>query len=102
MRRLTAGFTLIELIVVLALLGVMAGLTGLALGADRQPDPDRERLALVADARREALMQRHRVLFSVPLPGGHHAEALALPDGRVLADAGLDIDPLNGRPDATP
>jgi prepilin-type N-terminal cleavage/methylation domain-containing protein len=93
------GFTLAELMVVLAVLGVMAGVAGLAARSLERTDPEAERDALVAAARREALRTRRPV--ELVLPGAEGPLRLtALPDGSVRADAGLGLDPLTGRPRA--
>jgi hypothetical protein len=85
------------MVVALAVLGVAAGVAGVALRAPAAPDPAAEWAAHVAAARRAALEGRRAVAFT--LPGG--AEGRALPDGRVLlADSALRVDPLTGRPRA--
>ena len=100
MIRERIGSTLLELIVALAILGVAVGLAGLAMRAEARPDPEAERSAVIARARREALESRRPVALTLTLPDGRALQARALPDGRVLADSGLAIDPLSGRPDA--
>src|SRR5262249_11186000 len=81
------GVTLLELLVVLAILGVLLGVTGLALGSLKAPRESQEtadlRLARTT-AIRSGIPQRARgILF--------------LPDGRALGPA---VDPLTGSPDA--
>ncbi len=75
------GFTLMEMLVVLALLGIMVGVSTLALA--RRPAPTRA-LMEVQEARIEAIKSgeprtAHGVLF--------------LPDGRAI---GPGVDPLTG------
>ena len=92
-----AGTTLLELVVALAVLGILAGVAGIALRAPAEPDPAAVRASRVAAARRTALETRR----PVPLFLGGAAEGVAYPDGRVLlADSALDVDPLTGRPRA--
>ena len=93
-----SGSTLLELVVALAVLGITAGVAGVALRAADRPDPAELRATRVAAARRAALEGRRAVPFT--LAGGGPA-GVALPDGRVLlADSALDVDPLTGRPRA--
>lgn len=98
--RGNAGFTLVELMVVLAILGVMAGVVGLAV---RMPeaDPAAERAARIADARRRALETRRPVLLLVE-QGDSTWRMVALPDGSVRADTALGLETLTGRPRALP
>jgi prepilin-type N-terminal cleavage/methylation domain-containing protein len=79
------GVTLLELLVVLTVLGIILGVTGLAIGSLTTPRES----ALVIDlrkARAEAIQSgerrtAHGVLF--------------LPDGRAI---GANVDPLTGIP----
>jgi prepilin-type N-terminal cleavage/methylation domain-containing protein len=96
MRAARAGVTLIELIVVIAILGVIAGLTTVSLRA--AGGTEAPALATrVAAARREAVRIGRAVELVV---GGSEAPQVvrALPDGRVLADPSLGIDMATGRP----
>ncbi|HEX8361680.1 MAG TPA: type II secretion system protein [Longimicrobium sp.] len=93
-----SGSTLLELVVALAVLGITAGVAGVALRATDDPDPAAVRAAQVSAARRSALEARRAVPF-ILADGG--PAGVALPDGRVLlADSALDVDPLTGRPRA--
>lgn len=95
-----AGTTLLELVVALAVLGVLAGVAGIALRAPAEPDPAAVRAGRVAAARREALATRRTVPLFLESEKGR-VEGVAYPDGRVLlADSALDVDPLTGRPRA--
>lgn len=91
-----AGVTLVELIVVLAVLGVMAAVTGLAFRAPRPADRTDVWAAGVTDARARALATGAPV--SVVLDArGADAMVTAYPDGSVLADSALGVDRLTGR-----
>jgi prepilin-type N-terminal cleavage/methylation domain-containing protein len=94
--RKKTGVTLVELLVVLVILGVMAGVVGLAwqpgrwlggAGADST-----ESLPVV---RRWAL-QSGRPIQAVVSIRGHAIHVLAFPDGRVLGAESLQVNPLNG------
>jgi hypothetical protein len=87
--------------VVLTILGVMAGVAGLAARALQDIDPAAERAALIADARRRALQTRRPVRLQVG-SGDSVRVVLALPDGSVRADSALGLDPLTGRARALP
>lgn len=97
--RACAGFTLVELIVVLAILGVMAGIVGLVAPASKRPDASAERAASVAEARRRALYTRRPVRLQVRV-GDSVRQVLALPDGSVRGDSALGLEALTGRPRA--
>ncbi len=89
------GSTLIELIVVLAILGVLAGVTTLAF---RRAAPAAEAPSwarAVAAARRTALDSARSVTITVTVDATPRA-VTALPDGSVIADQGLTLDRLTG------
>jgi hypothetical protein len=85
--------------VVLAILGVMAGVVGLAARSLDDTDPAAERAALIADARRRALETRRPVVLEVAGDSAHR-RMVAFPDGSVRADTALGLDVLTGRPRA--
>ncbi len=94
------GFTLVEILVVLMILGLMTGITGLALASLKAP----REAAWVRDlraARDSAIRTGAPVSVAVAIPdtGGHRsrltAHVLFLPDGRAL---GTGVDPLIGTP----
>lgn len=91
-RRSTgAGVTLIELLVVLVLLGVLLGVSGLAVGSFGAPR-DSARVRVLAAARAQAI--RSGVAVSVRFDS---AFVRFWPDGRAV---GPGVDPLTGAPDA--
>lgn len=81
------GVTLVELLVALTILGLVLGITGLALGSLRGPRESEEVMAL-----RRARVQA--IQSGVPRTTHH---VLFLPDGRAI---GVGVDPLTGSPDA--
>ena len=106
-----AGITLLELIVVLAIMGVMAGVVGLAVlhpEVRTQPSTVAAAHAAIAEARREAIESGVSVAITVSIDStedGHPVaratpplHATAFPDGSVVADSALGIDRLTGRP----
>jgi hypothetical protein len=85
------------MMVVLAILGVMAGVAGLAARSLERTDPASERAAAVADARRRALETRRPVTLVVQA-GDSVRRMIAYPDGSVRGDSALGLDVLTGRP----
>lgn len=89
------GYTLIEMIVVLAILGLMLGISGVALASLREPSRAAGIRALER-ARMDAIKTGIPVSVAVSLhdTGEHNAprttHLLFLPDGRVVG-AGMDI-----------
>jgi prepilin-type N-terminal cleavage/methylation domain-containing protein len=82
-----SGVTLVELLIALTILGVLLGVTGLAIASLQSPRASQELIDL-----REA---RTRAIRSgVPR---HEHGVLFLPDGRAIGRA---VDPLTGVPDA--
>ena len=90
------GVTLLELMVTLALLAILAGVVGLSLHGNAPTRPVDARTARIAAAREEALRSGQVVTVTLA-DSGHTYTATAYPDGRVLADPALRIDPLTGR-----
>jgi prepilin-type N-terminal cleavage/methylation domain-containing protein len=88
------GVTLVELLVVLALLGLILGISGVALASLREPAESaavREMARARAEAIRTGLPARADTTISyLPSP-------LFLPDGRAI---GPNVDPLTGVPHA--
>lgn len=91
------GTTLVELLVVLTVLGVMLGVTGVAFHDMRvAPTEESKLLERVAAARRLAittgLSQSAAIVFD-----GRPRAIFAQPDGRVLVDSLPAPDVLSGR-----
>lgn len=95
MRRRGNGTTLVELLVVLAILGVIAGVAGLSFRAEPKSVPVDAARAQVAAARREAIRTGRSVTVVVPAEG-QVSVATAHADGSVVADSALSIDRFTG------
>lgn len=94
-REERCGVTLVELMVVILLLGLLSGVVGLTMGSTpRVPSLDPTTVA-VLQARDSALRTGHPVTIAFSHEGSAH-RATAYPDGRVVTDATLGIDPLSG------
>ena len=93
------GVTLVELLAVLVLLALVAGVVGLTIHTARpviRQDPAR---AAIQAARDSALALGHAVTVIVS-GAATVLPVTAYPDGRVLADHALGIDALAGVPGA--
>ena len=81
------GFTLVEMMVVMTLIGVVAGVAAMSLGV---PDNDREpaeaRLAMARDS-----AARHGIAVTVAVDSSADGGVLlVLPDGRLIGD-GMEL-----------
>lgn len=86
------GYTLVEIIVVLAIMGLAAGISGLALASLKAPR-ESDRIRALREARAESIRTGkpvRTVRYHSPL-----ATVLFLPDGRAL---GPGVEPLTGAP----
>lgn len=91
------GATLVELMVVIVLLGIMAGVAVLAFRPAERPVGREATLAQLMDARRAAITEGKRLTIELVTDGQRH-DATIFPDGRVVTSAPLSLDPLSGRP----
>jgi Tfp pilus assembly protein FimT len=82
------GITLVEMLVVLILLGLVGGMSVLAVGRLRRPD-EPERIARWHRARAAAIRSGQPVAVA----GDSGTVVRFLPDGRVI---GKGVDPLTG------
>jgi prepilin-type N-terminal cleavage/methylation domain-containing protein len=97
--RSRRGTTLLELLVVLVILGISAGVVVFTLGS-LDGDPAAETVeSRVAAARQQALARRRTVTLRLETAEGPR-EVTAFPDGRVVGDTALGFDALTGRPRA--
>lgn len=89
------GFTLLELIVVVALVAILAGVAVTAGGWSRPAVSVGSATAVIAAARARAIADGHPVEDSVTLDG-RVALVRAAPDGTVQADSALGASVLDG------
>ena len=83
----------------IAIVGLLAGVVGLAARGVPEPSEAERVAAVVADARRSALREKRPATIEIRLGDAPHA-VTALPDGRVVADRAvrerLGLDGLTG------
>jgi prepilin-type N-terminal cleavage/methylation domain-containing protein len=87
------GATLVELMVALVILGLLAGISGLAL-ASLRPTPETAAVGRLAHARAAAIRTGLPVVVADTVGDTTH-RMLFLPDGRAI---GTGVDPLTGAP----
>jgi len=90
------GVTLVELIVVIVLLGVVATVGGIASRRARPITVSDAAVTQALAARESAMRTGHAVTVVIRI-AQLETRATAYPDGRLLADPRLGIDPLTGR-----
>ena len=90
------GVTLVELLVVLAILGVVGAMSVTAFGGHVAPNGDDTARAALAQARSRALATGQPVRVTVRGDGGAY-DATALPDGSVVAEPALRTERLTGQ-----
>lgn len=98
--KATRGVTLVELLVVLVLMGIVAGVVGLTIHTARPLTATDPITSAIATARDSAIRSGRSVTIGLNLSDAQR-EITARPDGRVIADSTLDIDPLTGERNAT-
>lgn len=91
-----AGTTLIELMIVIVVLGVMAGVAVVALRTARQPTDQDVAFARVQQLRQTAVEKGRPFSIEIEV-SGHRYAVSAYPDGRVSTVAPLRVDGLSGR-----
>lgn len=95
------GVTLLELLLVMALLALLLALSGLAVGYADAPGSSDELTEAASRARHAAVADRRPTSVHVLTPDGPTV-LTAFPDGRVLAEPRFGIDPLTGRMNGDP
>lgn len=90
------GVTLIELITVLVVLGILAGVSALSARLGVAPMAANDQSALIRRARESAVRTGHPV--TVTSDGGVAWSATAYPDGRVVTDAPFATDAQGKEP----
>jgi prepilin-type N-terminal cleavage/methylation domain-containing protein len=90
------GTTLVELLVVLCILGIIAGVTVLAVRRFERPSPG-DPGAILAESLRSALDTPHTSVVRI-VRDGRPLSATIHPDGSIVADSALRADRLTGRP----
>lgn len=88
------GFTLVELIVVIAIIGMMAAISGVAVAGLRLPR-ESEAVAALRRARAQAIVTQTAVRAASNPAFRTPRQVLFLPDGRAI---GPGADPLTGAP----
>jgi prepilin-type N-terminal cleavage/methylation domain-containing protein len=94
-RRCGGGSTLIEMLVALALLGILASVTTLAIRRMAQPAPD-DPMTIIADTI-NAVIRSGRPTTLQFIVNGRPALATLNPDGSIVADTVLHIDRFTGQ-----
>lgn len=100
MNRLRSGVTLLELIVCVAVLGLMASVATLAMRSAVPPDPN-DPMTIIADTLETVLGTGTPATLRF-IVNGRPAVATINPDGSILADSTLEIDRYTGRSTRAP
>ena len=90
------GTTLIELLIVLCVLGVVAGVTALAIRRIDRPSSD-DPATILAESLRAAVDTPRTILVRIP-NDGKPLWATIRPDGSIVGDSALEMDRFTGRP----
>lgn len=96
-RSAPHGFTIIELIVTIVLLGVLASVAAVAITASPRTQDTPDNRDAIQRARAEAVRSGTRVTITMRGKSGR-VLLTAFPDGSVAADSALQLDPLTGAP----
>jgi len=91
------GVTLVELLVVIALLGIAAGIAAVGL-SPRAAEPAPAAHRAIAAARRLAIASGRPQTVRIPSNSERPLLATAHPDGSVIADSAVAVEYLTGRP----
>ena len=91
------GVTLVELLVVIVVLGAMAGFAGLAWQPLSRASANSTDVSAIQAARRRSLDSGVPVTTEV-IAGHQTMKVTTLPDGRVLGGEAVGFDPLTGAP----
>lgn len=94
--RVLRGTTLLEVLVTVAILGVIAGVTVLAVRRMDPPSADDPRQILAESLRTVVATGRSAEVRIVV--NGVMATAVVRPDGSIVADSSLEIERFTGRP----
>ena len=89
------GMTLVELVVVVAIVGVVAGVATLTISHAMQPPAD-DPARLLTGMRRRALRDGEAQAARLMIDSTAH-DVIALPDGSVVADSGVPVDRFTAR-----
>jgi prepilin-type N-terminal cleavage/methylation domain-containing protein len=89
------GSTLIEMLVTLALLGILASVCALAIRRITPPDPN-DPMTIIADTL-NAVMRSGQAATLQFMVNGRPALATLNPDGSIIADTALHVDRFTGQ-----
>jgi prepilin-type N-terminal cleavage/methylation domain-containing protein len=89
------GMTLIELVVAMSVVALITAISALAGGRAAQASDDERFAATIASLRARALIDGHSQVAIIERNGEPRLMS-ALPDGRILADSAVLIDPFSG------
>ena len=88
------GFTLVETLVAVAVLGLSAAVVGIAVGSGLGRDRPSDSWSIRLDEAREQAVRSGTPAVALPDSAHTTPPVMFLPDGRAV---GPDVDPLTGR-----